>query len=328
MNQIDLLNKRILYIGQMFFHYDKRIVGKLKELNAKVDAFDIYPTANDYYFRFIKKLKLPNVESYLREYYNKMLENKDYDYVLIKIGFPLTVSFLKKLKDVNPNAKFINFHWDSIKPVYDYTHIIKYFDKVYSFDYEDCGSHSELTYLPLFYLDEYLEHNKTNSDPLKKIDLLFIGAWKNLERYQLIKLTKEICKQNQLSFYYYLYFPIDDQLLSFKKGIVAKEARFKRLSHAEILKLFSISNTIIDFPSSYQTGLTMRTFETLGAGKKLITINQNIVNEPFYDPEYIDIIDINKFNLNIDFIRNIPSHSIIDKMKNYSIENYINKLLQ
>ena len=55
---------------------------------------------------------------------------------------------------------------------------------------------------------------------------------------------------------------------------------------------------------------------------------KNIANEPFYDPEYINIIDINNFTLNIDFIKNTPTRSMDEKIKNYSIGNYINKLLQ
>ena len=113
-----------------------------------------------------------------------------------------------------------------------------------------------------------------------------------------------------------------------KTGKIAKKAKSKHLSHQEILKLFSISNVIIDFPSSFQSGLTMRTFETLGAGKKLITSNKNIINEPFYNPQYINIIDPDNLYLDINFIKNTPSTSMREIMKEYSIENYIYKLFQ
>lgn len=328
MNKVNLLNKRILYIGEIMFHYDKYIVDKLIDLKAKVDAFEIYPTQNNLYFRLLKKLKLPAIELYKQDFYNKILIKKDYDYVLIKTGHQLDNSFLEKLKNLNPNAKFINFHWDSIRAEYDYLHIMKFFDKIYSFDYRDAQTNNEINYLPLFYIDEYLEHGKIPDYKKKEIDLLFIGSWRDTERYQLVKSTQKICKQNQLRFYYYLNYPFKAQFDSLKKGIIAKESRHRKLSHKEILKLFSISNTIIDFPSSFQTGLTIRTFEALGAGKKLITINKNIMTEPFYDPQYINVVDLNNFDLNIDFIKNIPTSSIQDKMKNYSLENYINKLLQ
>ena len=119
-----------------------------------------------------------------------------------------------------------------------------------------------------------------------------------------------------------------NQVYSIKNRIIPKQARIRSLSHKEILNLFATTNTIIDFPSSFQTGLTIRTFETLGSGNKLITTNKNIANEPFYNPEFINIIDINNFNLNVDFIKNIPTSSIDEVIKDYSLINYINKLLQ
>jgi hypothetical protein len=246
----------------------------------------------------------------------------------MRYGMQFDSEFFKKLRRLNPRAKFINFHWDSIRPEYDYLKMIKYFDKVFSFDLKDCLSHTEIQYLPLFYLDEYEKFRKNNCNQCIEIDVLFIGNWRNYERYHLIKAIENQCKQNQLRFYYYLYYPIIAQIRAVRKGIIPYDAKHKFLSYNEILNLFAITNTIIDFPSSFQTGLTMRTFETLGAGKKLITTNKNIINEPFYNPEYINILDINRLKLDVDFIRNTPTSSMEEKINNYSIKNYINQLLQ
>jgi hypothetical protein len=327
MTKVDLTNKKILYIGPVFFQYDKYLINKLIEFKANVDMFEIYPQMYSSYFWAIDKLKLPNAETYKRNFYNKMLLKKDHDFVLVRTGFQLEVPFLKKMREMNPNAKLINFHWDSLSSSYDYTHTFKYFDKIYSFDYKDCQTHQKLTYLPLFYIDEYSQ-NINNVGGKKEIDLLFIGAWRNKERYNLIKLTEKLSKQANLKFYHYLYLSFFGQILSLKKGIMPHNAKTRRLSHKQILELFSNTNTIIDFPSSFQTGLTMRTFETLGASKKLITTNKNIINEPFYDPEFINEIDIHNFTLNTDFIKNTPTTSLKEKMKDYSIGSYINKLFQ
>jgi hypothetical protein len=61
----------------------------------------------------------------------------------------------------------------------------------------------------------------------------------------------------------------------------------------------------------------MRTFETLGAGKKLITTNKNILNEPFYNPEYISVINPKNLKINVDFIKNEPKDKI--NVDNYSL---------
>ncbi|NDP27601.1 MAG: hypothetical protein GZ087_09280 [Flavobacterium sp.] len=327
MNQIDLKNKKILYIGSKSFNYDQFLVEKLENFGANVVFFQIDITS--IYFRTIKKFGLPGINSYKNNFYNNMLLGKNYDYVLVRYGHQLSEEFLGKLRSANPNAKFINFHWDSITALYNYLHIIPYFDKVFSFDVKDCQTYREINYLPLFYLDCYGEFRKNDTDKLTNIDLLFIGSWRNQERYHLIKLTEEFCRQQGLHFYFYLHFSLLAQLDSIRREvIIAKQARYKTLSEKEILNLFARSNTIIDFPSSYQSGLTIRTFEALGAGKKLITTNKNILKEPFYNPEHISLMDVNEFNLDVDFIRNKPVSSIEESIGNYSIGNYISKLFQ
>lgn len=328
MRKTNLLNKKILYIGRLDLFYDHLLVKKLEELGADVDSFDL--NIKSPYSKFATKFKIVDFETYKNDYYNKVLLKKGFDLVLVRQGFQLKTELYEILRIVNPYAKFINFHWDSIKPEvgYNYQQIIRYFDKVYSFDYKDCATHEEINYLPLFYIDEYSEFRKKNNNDIYQFDILFVGSWRNRERYDLVKLTEKLAKQNQLKFYYYLYFSFKSQKELVKKGIIPKKSKSKLLSTNEILQLFSTSNTIVDFPSSFQTGLTMRTFETLGAGKKLITTNKNIVSEPFYNPEYINLIDTNNLKIDVDFIKNKPSSSITEILNDYSLESYIHKLLQ
>ncbi|RNI37480.1 hypothetical protein EFY79_08790 [Hanamia caeni] len=323
MKRVDLQNKRIFYLGPVYFDYDKYLIKKLNQLGANVTPFELH--LNTIGLKFIRKFKPSELESYKKNYYDKALSKSNYDYVLVRHGFQLPPSFYQQLRKTNPNARFINFHWDSLKPNYDYRPILSCFDKVFSFDYKDCATHKEVQYLPLYYIDEY---SKVQSNGNKnKNDILFIGAWRNTERYNLVKKTEKICEQADLKFSHYLYQPLWTYFVSIKEGIVPKEVRFKKLSPREIIRLFSISNTIIDFPSSFQTGLTIRTFEALAAGKKLITTNKNIITEPFYNPEMINIVELDNFKLDIDFIKSNPKLSLKEKIKDYSLENYIYKLL-
>ena len=58
-----------------------------------------------------------------------------------------------------------------------------------------------------------------------------------------------------------------------------------------ILKLYRNSKVILDINHPGQKGLTMRTFEAIGAGKKMITTNSEIKNYPFYNSNNVYIID-------------------------------------
>lgn len=327
MNNVNLKNKKILYLGAVNFFYDQHLINKLKQFGAEVESFELNMNTNTWKFKFIKRFKPAELEMYKQKFYERVfLKNNIYDYILVRQGNQASASFFQKLRNLNPRAKFINFHWDAIRKQYDYRHIIKYFDRVYSFDYKDCEENKELIYLPLFYIEEYFDHENDKKE--SKFDLLFIGSWRNKERFNLIKQTNAYCKKKGLRFYYYLYFSYRQQYVLFKSGKIAREAKGKRLSHKQILKLFSYADTVIDFPSSFQTGLTIRTFEALGAGKKLITTNKNIIKEPFYDSDFIDVVDPKNFYLDINFIKHEPKVSLKMKMKDYSLEAYVNKLFQ
>lgn len=56
-------------------------------------------------------------------------------------------------------------------------------------------------------------------------------------------------------------------------------------------RVFFDSRTILDIEHPAQTGLTMRTFETLGASKKLVTTNAQVRDYDFFDPSNILVID-------------------------------------
>lgn len=323
----DILNKRILYIGCTKVYYDQCLIQKIEELGGIVDTFNI--DIINIYFAFLNRYNLSYAKTLYRHiYYNQLLTMKDYDYVIVRQGYQIEIEPLRKLRTLNPNAKFINMHWDSLRKQYNYLPILDLFDKIVSFDYKDSQDHAEVEYLPLFYLDEYSVNNSSYNNDNKEFDVSFIGAWRNKERYDLIKLTEKLCTENNLRFYYYLLANIKHFKYFQGPQIIQEEAQTKKLSHKEILEKFSVTKSVIDFPSSFQTGLTIRCFETLAAGVKLITTNKQIANEPFYNPEFINIIDSNNLSLDIDFINNTPTSSIKDAMKNYSIESYALKLLQ
>jgi hypothetical protein len=66
---------------------------------------------------------------------------------------------------------------------------------------------------------------------------------------------------------------------------------FEPLAKYEVQRLFSDSFAILDIQHPHQVGLTMRTFEAMGAGKKLITTNARVKNTDFYNPENILVVE-------------------------------------
>src|SRR5690606_25151171 len=76
-----------------------------------------------------------------------------------------------------------------------------------------------------------------------------------------------------------------------------------------------------------QTGLTMRTIETLALGRKLVTTNDTIREYSFYDADNILIVDRKRPKLHMEFFEKTASVDLADKMKEYSIDRWVENVL-
>lgn len=65
----------------------------------------------------------------------------------------------------------------------------------------------------------------------------------------------------------------------------------RSIPHNRFIDMIETSVAVFDFANHQQSGYTMRTMENLCAGKKIITGNHHIVNEPFYSPDRILVFD-------------------------------------
>lgn len=285
-----LTGKTVLFLCPCFYTYHIEIIKALKSEGAAVDFFK--DMSEEYFYKLSRKsTRLLHV---YRKYYERHLlnkiESKRYDILFVIRGEILSADFVTRMKTMCSVKYSVLYEWDSIN-VIDYQHLIPVFDNMYSFDMADCNTLHCIRYLPLFYLDRY---QKVQEDTLSKrdIDLLFVGSW-HTDRYEILEKIETEARGLHLSVYFYLYLPLPYFIKLCLKGmrIKTKHVRFKPLNQDQIECLFKRSHCIVDLSRQNQTGSTMRTMETLGAGRKLITTNKNILKEPFYDSRRISIID-------------------------------------
>lgn len=324
----DLNNNRILYISPKFFGYEKIIKEKLENLGAKVDYFDDRPS-NDFLTKVFIRLKFKFlVNKKINKYYDGIfdfIKDKHYDYIFVVS--PETFSFkeLQTIKNMQPNAKTILYMWDSFKNKNSFN-TIELFDKVFSFDSRDVKKY-DLSFLPLFYIDEYekLETKKY------EFDLTFV-ATAHSDRY---KIAKDIYKLlDNYNIYYYFYLPNKVMyyirkyfIKSYNYGEI-QDFNFNPLDHYKIVEVFSKSKVILDINHPSQYGLTMRTFECLGAKKKLITTNKNIMDYDFYNPNNIMIIDRNNMKIDKSFFDSSYEKLEVHIHEKYSIENWLKNIFE
>ena len=106
-----------------------------------------------------------------------------------------------------------------------------------------------------------------------------------------------------------------------------KEFHFVPLKRKEMEKIYKESRCVLDSAQDDQFGLTIRTIEALGAKKKLITTNKDVINYDFYCAENIYIYD-GKIDLEDVFFK--EEFKEIDKeiYEKYSLKNWLDEIVR
>lgn len=329
MEQNNLSGKKILYIGLDYFGYPAEIKNEMEKAGGSVRFFPIYPSGNK--IKIISRISERMKNAEINKYYSSLFNDKnDYDYVFFITVHRISLNLMSHLKNKFKSAKFILYNWDSLK-THDYLPYISYFDRVLSFDREDCTKHNNIEYLPLFFTPHYESLRNAALQKTNKPKLVFIGCCYNLRRYYLVMETESLCKKLNIDFFHYLYINRLGYLricLENKKILNPKFFKFKKLSLDEITNQFNTASCIIDLPNNYQNGITMRVIESLGAHKKIITTNRNILNEPIYNAKTISVIDCNEISIDIDFIKNNVLADDFSGVDKYSLRNWISTIFK
>lgn len=311
-----LKDKKILFICPKFIGYDKVIKAEMESLGAQVLLLHDRPYNG--FYDFFKKINIRFVKTFQSINWYLKLNNIDlssYNTLFVVRGEHIPDFVYKKIK--KSKLKMILYQWDSVKNL-NYLHQIDFFDKISTFDRQDSKQYG-FNYWPLFYRKEYAALETRNLDSK---NALFVGTFQHKRYQSLIELKNRLSELGinttikiRTPYYFYLKQKLKGVILD-KKFLI-----FEDISLSEILKLYSESDIIIDAASEHQTGLTMRTFEALGAKKILLTNNQEVRHEGFFDSSCIKFFDENFTHKT--FVNQKHSKSIED----CRIDNWIAKLI-
>lgn len=319
--------KKMLLIAPNFYNYHEIIKSGFENQGFEVDYYDDRPSTG-FWTRALIRINRSLIKGKVKRYFRRILnETRDikYDVVLVIYGQSFSKYMFEQLREEHKESRFIFYMYDPISSMPDRVDVAKIFDDCYSFDYNDCIKYPNFKLVPLFY----------SFDDFEKSDIIYDACFITTMmpgKYQASKkMIKGLEEKNFNIFKYqfiqsklvYLYYKI---LKKDFKGSKAKEFCHKRMSYTELNRMINSSKYIIDCPKEGQTGLTIKTFETLAANKKLITNNKTIVNYDFYRPENIYIYngeyDFDDIFFNSEFV------PISDEIKkNYSLESWAKKIL-
>ena len=248
---------------------------RLEEGQFKLSVFDERP-ANTFWSKALVRIDRRFLSHHISQYYEsiyQIIQNRIYDYVFVVNIEAMPISFLERVRKINPQAVFILYMWDSISNKRNTVNYLSLFDRIFSFDRDDCKIYANIRFRPLFFLNEYKELANVSD---YEYDFSFVGT-AHSDRYALIrKIYVQICNLCMKS-YWHLY--LQDKKLFYWNKITNSaflkahlhDFQYRALLKSEVLDLVKKSRIIIDIQHPRQVGLTMRTIEILGARRKLIT---------------------------------------------------------
>ena len=328
------MKKKILFI------YKNKTLAKKFVEHLKKNDYNVYEFFNEDIplYEISKIQKLENIfhrffrkdQQYIHRIYNKNFNNHckkklqelkkydtQFDYCLIIRGDLIPEFVIKHARSIS--NKMIDFQLDGLSvssKILDYQ---KYFDDIFVFDPDDVKKYPEaaLHFLPNCYFGE-----PDFSIP-SEIDLLYIGQYLD-ERNVQLKNLHQYLEEHQLSYTSHTslyrgrdFIPLHHKILHHKIST----------TYQENIDFVKKSKTLIDFKRDEHDGLSLRFFEAIQYGKKIITDNFSVKNYDFYHPNNIFVTNYVNLEGLVDFLQS-PYQSLSSELvEKYSFKNWINTIL-
>lgn len=304
MDNLDSHARRVLMLAPSFFGYRPRIAQEIQAQGYEVDAYDERP-GNGFWDKTLLRLNCSLYHPVVKKYYTRIVsenQGKNYDYIFVIKGESVTLDALSILKQSFPSAKFVLYLWDSVENNPDCQRRMQEYDRVLTFDAEDAKNYGIL-YRPLFFqpsdvVYEDLAHYQ--------YDAAFIGTAHSI-RPRVVDIIGRQCLRRNSAIFSYFYMPHPAVYWLRKltnpafRYLKPKQVNYTPLSSKEIAAIYAQSRCILDVEHTKQRGMTIRTIEVLGMGKKLITTNEQVEKADFYNPNNICVIDRENPNVSEDF---------------------------
>lgn len=274
---MDVIGKNnVDYVNDPVLHYcHSRILKLLYKLHT-----------NRYLNAFVN---LPGKEIWIRYDYRDVFNDGKTKCFVFLMGWlvPKNKPLFEKLKRRYPDCKFVVYFEDIVasRSYLDMSLIDKYFDLAITYDEGDAERHG-FVYFPTFM------SKITLKDKEPEFDVSFIGAAKS--RYDLICELYDSLSANGVK----CDFEVSRLLKGQRKHDGISYIHYM-IPYREYLRRTLRSHCIVEIMQENALGYTLRTWEALLYGRKLLTNNKSIVEAPFYnEDQFIVFEDVKKIPYN------------------------------
>ena len=168
---------------------------------------------------------------------------------------------------------------------------------ILSFDRGDCSRFG------FSYLDEAYYHVLTLKPAKIEYDLYFIGRLKP-GRAELLNRLYALFKEHGVKARFDIYYPKFDQKIFGEQELIPEIKTFyKQKAYLEGLKEANKANCILEIGQEGQNAPSLRYFEAVTLGKKLLTNVEFTKNLNFYNKNYMKITDFSKKKIDFSWIK-------------------------
>jgi hypothetical protein len=318
--------KKVLVVAPQFFGYETEICDELKRRGAQVDFLLDRPFASPL-MKAVTRVRREWVIKAADRYYTEQVESTDYDYVFVVNGQTLSETILERWQTLFHGAVFVLYMWDSFGNRRWVLDNLKYFQHVFTFDRNDAAKYG-LNFRPLFFSRGF----EVVAPEQAKFDISFIGT-AHTDRYQVLT-SVDRALGSSIKKHWYLFLQAKWVYLTYKltnkgfKGARVSDFKFDPLDKGTVQRVFFASKTILDIEHPQQTGLTMRSLETLGARKKLITTNAAVREYDFFSDTNICVIDRRAPVIPADFLTSTYVDIPPEVYQRYRLEGWLDEILE
>lgn len=248
-------------------------------------------------------------------------------HVLVIKGEGMTRRVALRLRDTFASASMGFYLWDGVENAKGVFNILPAFDSVSTFDPVDAKKFG-WAYRPLFWRNISV---KKDFPKQLQFDWCFIGTIHS-DRHRVIHRLR---KAEGLHGRNFVFGYFQSPLLLFVRKIFDWTLWFaprgslstKPMSAPEVAQVVASSKAVLDVEHPQQRGFTMRTIETLLAGKKLITTNHSIATSNLFDPSRVHVIGRNSPIIPDAFLDK-PFIPVEEQLRHYySCEGWVLELL-
>ncbi|EHB56259.1 putative lipopolysaccharide biosynthesis protein [Mycolicibacterium rhodesiae JS60] len=321
---------RVLLVSLKFFGYEQQIVERLRARGHEAEHLDDR-AFNSALGRVVLRRIPQLVEPATRRHFERALADLGpLDVLLVLKGENAPRWFIEELQARNPRMRTIFYTWDSLRNAGRAEDLFDLFDRRISFDPGDVNVRGDIDYVPLFHSPVFTRARTTTQ--AREIDLSFVGTLHS-DRHSFVRRATAGLPASRTSVRLYVqaewYYWVGRVTGRFR-GVRRDEVTFDKLGLDDVASLFARSRAVLDMQRTNQTGLTMRTFEVLAAGAALVTCNSAIRDEPFYDSQYILIVDADA-DMHDDingFLAALPDAArIAASVEPYALDHWLDRVL-